>query len=47
MIDNKISDIAKKTLKTYTICDSCLGRLFRQVEYNSSNKKKVNLLEKT
>ena len=44
MKDTKNLKIAKKTIESYHICDSCLGRLFRQVEKGVSNKQKGKLI---
>ena len=40
MIDKKILELSEKTLNGYQICDSCLGRLFRQIERGVTNKKR-------
>ena len=47
MNDKKNLELAKKTLSSYQLCDSCLGRLFRQVKKRSSNKQKGELIRTT
>jgi len=45
MKDKKILEQAEKTLTTYHLCDSCLGRLFRQIKKGSTNKQKGALIQ--
>jgi len=40
----ELAKLAKKTLNSYQLCDSCLGRLFRQVKKRASNKQKGELI---
>jgi len=44
MNDKQLVELAKKTLESYQLCDSCLGRLFRQIEKGSTNKQKGTLI---
>lgn len=36
----------QKILDIYKICDRCIGRLFRKIDYNSSNEEKGKILRK-
>ena len=44
MNDKKILERAEKTLTTYHLCDSCLGRLFRQIQKETTSKQKGELI---
>lgn len=44
MNNKQLVELAKKTLESYQLCDSCLGRLFRQIEKGSTNKQKGTLI---
>ena len=44
MIDKKILELSEKTLERYQLCDSCLGRLFRQIQKGTTNKQKGELI---
>jgi len=46
MKDNKILEIAEKTISTYHLCDSCLGRLFRQIQKETTNQQKGEIIRK-
>ena len=46
MKDKKILKLAEKTLTTYHLCDSCLGRLFRQIQKETTNKQKGGIIRK-
>jgi len=39
-----VLDLAKKTINRFRLCNSCLGRLFREIEKDSSNYEKGELL---
>ena len=43
-MNDEILMLAKKTFDNYQLCDSCLGRLFRQVKKGPSNKQKGELI---
>ena len=43
-MNDKILTLAEKTVSAYHLCDSCLGRLFRQIEKGSTNKQKGTLI---
>jgi len=43
-MNNKILTLAEKTVSAYHLCDSCLGRLFRQIEKGTTNKQKGTLI---
>ena len=43
MKDKKTLELADKLLNNYQLCDSCLGRLFRQVSKGTTNKQKGEL----
>lgn len=47
MNDKKILELAKKTLSSYQLCDSCLGRLFREIEKETTNKQKGEIIRTT
>jgi tRNA pseudouridine synthase 10 len=44
MIDRTTLEVAEETLNKYSLCDACIGRLFRQVEKGSANKQKGKLI---
>ena len=44
MNDKKFLELAKKTLNSYQLCDSCLGRLFREIEKRTTNKQKGEII---
>ncbi len=46
MKDKKILELAEKTLTAYHLCDSCLGRLFRQIQKETTNKQKGEIIRK-
>ena len=41
---SEIFPIAEKIINEFSLCDSCLGRLFRGENKKSSNKKKGQLI---
>ena len=43
-MNDKILTLAEKTVSAYHLCDSCLGRLFRQIKKGSTNKQKGTLI---
>ena len=43
-MNDKTLTLAEKTVSAYHLCDSCLGRLFRQIEKGSTNKQKGTLI---
>ena len=43
-MNDKTLMLAEKTVSTYHLCDSCLGRLFRQIEKGPTNKQKGTLI---
>lgn len=43
-MNDKTLMLAEKTVSAYHLCDSCLGRLFRQIEKGSTNKQKGTLI---
>lgn len=43
-MNDKILTLAEKTVSAYHLCDSCLGRLFRQIEKGPTNKQKGTLI---
>ena len=43
-MNDKTLTSAEKTVSAYHLCDSCLGRLFRQIEKGSTNKQKGTLI---
>ncbi len=43
-MNDKILTLAEKTVSAYHLRDSCLGRLFRQIEKGSTNKQKGTLI---
>lgn len=45
-MSNDFLTLAKKTIDTYQLCDSCLGRLFRQIKKEGSNKEKGRYIRK-
>jgi len=47
MNDKKILELAKKTLNSYQLCDPCLGRLFREIEKETTNKQKGEIIRTT
>jgi len=47
MNDKKILELAKKTLSSYQLCDPCLGRLFREIETETTNKQKGEIIRTT
>ena len=46
MNDKKILEQAEKTITTYHLCDSCLGRLFRQIQKETTNQQKGEIIRK-
>ena len=43
-MNDKTLTLAEKTVNAYHLCDSCLGRLFRQIEKGPTNKQKGTLI---
>ena len=43
-MNDKTLTLAEKTVSAYHLCDSCLGRLFRQIEKGPTNKQKGTLI---
>lgn len=43
-MNDKTLMLAEKTVSAYHLCDSCLGRLFRQIEKGPTNKQKGTLI---
>lgn len=43
-MNDKTLTLAEKTVSAHHLCDSCLGRLFRQIEKGSTNKQKGTLI---
>jgi len=46
MNDKKILEQAEKTITAYHLCDSCLGRLFRQIQKETTNQQKGEIIRK-
>ena len=44
-MNDKILTLTEKTVNAYHLCDSCLGRLFRQIEKGPTNKQKGTLIQ--
>jgi len=43
-MNDKTLMLAEKTVSAHHLCDSCLGRLFRQIEKGPTNKQKGTLI---